>query len=103
MFADISSADNEWSQTIRPIVVYREIILEFVVRPCPIAHCCSQNFATAMVLKFVSPARRTSLALVAGLLLFAVLAAATVDNRDKISVGDLSVPEIEDKLQVIAP
>lgn len=56
-----------------------------------------------MVLNFVSPARRTSLALVAGLLLFAVLAAATVDNRDKISVGDLSVPEIEDKLQVIAP
>ncbi|KAH2303654.1 hypothetical protein KXV47_009468 [Aspergillus fumigatus] len=52
-----------------------------------------------MVLNFVSPARRTSLALVAGLLLFAVLAAATVDNRDKISVGDLSVPEIEDKLQ----
>jgi zinc transporter 7 len=51
-----------------------------------------------MALNFFSPARRTGLALVAGLLLFAVLAAATVD---KVTVGDLSVAEIEDKLQVI--
>ncbi|KAF7160535.1 hypothetical protein CNMCM6106_007990 [Aspergillus hiratsukae] len=49
-----------------------------------------------MALNFFSPARRTGLALVAGLLLFAVLAASTVD---KIPVGDLSVAEIEDKLQ----
>jgi zinc transporter 7 len=56
-----------------------------------------------MALNFFSPVRRTGLALVAGLLLFAVLAAATVNNGDKIAVGDLSVAEIEDKLQVIAP
>ncbi|GIJ82986.1 hypothetical protein Asppvi_001503 [Aspergillus pseudoviridinutans] len=52
-----------------------------------------------MALSFFSPARRTGLALVAGLLIFAVLAAATVDSGDKITVGDLSVAEIEDKLQ----
>ncbi|RHZ63963.1 hypothetical protein CDV55_106915 [Aspergillus turcosus] len=52
-----------------------------------------------MALNLFSPARRTSLALVAGLLLFAVLAAATVDSGNKIPVGDLSVAEIEDKLQ----
>jgi zinc transporter 7 len=56
-----------------------------------------------MALNFFPPVRRTSLALVAGLLLFAVLAAATVNSGDKIAVGDLSVAEIEDKLQVIAP
>lgn len=75
------------------------IILECL---CPIAHCCSQYFTTAMALNLFSPARRTGLALVAGLLLFAVLAAATVGSGDKITVGDLSVAEIEDKLQVIA-
>lgn len=55
-----------------------------------------------MALNFSSPVRRTGLALVAGLLLFAVLAAATVDSGNKIPVGDLSVAEIEDKLQVNA-
>ncbi|GFF32684.1 histidine-rich membrane protein KE4 homolog 1 [Aspergillus udagawae] len=52
-----------------------------------------------MALRLFSPARRTGLALVAGLLLFAVLAAATAGSGDKITVGDLSVAEIEDKLQ----
>ncbi|PKX98039.1 Zn(2+) transporter YKE4 [Aspergillus novofumigatus IBT 16806] len=52
-----------------------------------------------MALSLFSPARRTGLALFAGLLLFSVLAAATVNSGDKITVGDLSVAEIEDKLQ----
>ncbi|EAW11646.1 Zn(2+) transporter YKE4 [Aspergillus clavatus NRRL 1] len=47
----------------------------------------------------MSPKRRTGLALVAGLLLFTVLAAATADSQNKVSVGDLSVAEIEEKLQ----
>ncbi|KAL4778418.1 ZIP zinc transporter [Aspergillus varians] len=43
----------------------------------------------------LSPARRISLALAVGLAFFAVLAAA----QDAITVGDLSVSQIEDKLQ----
>lgn len=49
-----------------------------------------------MPLFTLSPARKIGLALAVGLAFFSVLAAA----QDAIAVGDLSVSEIEEQLQV---
>lgn len=49
-----------------------------------------------MAPSLLAPARRMGLALAAGLVLFSALAVA----HDAISVGDMSVGQIEEELQV---